>query len=44
MAREGALKAGPRGGEGTASLSASRPVLVVTPEPLVPVEVGRFFI
>jgi DNA-binding response OmpR family regulator len=33
MAREGALKAGPRDGEGTASLSASRPVLVVTPEP-----------
>ncbi len=33
MAREGALRAGPRDGEGTASLSASRPVLVVTPEP-----------
>jgi DNA-binding response OmpR family regulator len=33
MAREGALRAGPRDGEGTASLSASRTVLVVTPEP-----------
>jgi DNA-binding response OmpR family regulator len=33
MAREGALRAGPRDEEGTASLSASRPVLVVTPEP-----------
>jgi DNA-binding response OmpR family regulator len=32
MAQEGALKAGPRDGEGTASLSASRTVLVVTPE------------
>ena len=34
MAREGALRAGPRDGEGTASLSASRTVLVVTPEPI----------
>jgi len=33
MAREGALRAGPRGWEGTASLSTSRTVLVVTPEP-----------
>jgi DNA-binding response OmpR family regulator len=33
MAREGALRAGPRDGEGTVSLSASRTVLVVTPEP-----------
>ena len=33
MAREGALRAGPRDGEGTASLSASRTVLVVTSEP-----------
>lgn len=33
MAREGALRAGPRDGEGTASLSASRTVLVITPEP-----------
>ncbi len=33
MAREGALSAGPRDGKGTASLSASRTVLVVTPEP-----------
>jgi DNA-binding response OmpR family regulator len=33
MAREGALRAGPRDREGTASLSASRTVLVVTPEP-----------
>jgi DNA-binding response OmpR family regulator len=33
MAREGALRAGPRDGEGTDSLSASRTVLVVTPEP-----------
>jgi DNA-binding response OmpR family regulator len=32
VAREGALKSGPRDGEGTASLSASRTVLVVTPE------------
>jgi DNA-binding response OmpR family regulator len=32
MAREGALRAGPRDGEGIASLSASRTVLVVTPE------------
>lgn len=32
MARAGALRAGPRDGEGTASLSASRTVLVVTPE------------
>jgi DNA-binding response OmpR family regulator len=32
VAREGALKARPRDGEGTASLSASRTVLVVTPE------------
>jgi DNA-binding response OmpR family regulator len=32
VAREGALKAMPRDGEGTASLSASRTVLVVTPE------------
>jgi len=32
VAREGALRAGPRDGEGTASLSASRTVLVVTPE------------
>ena len=33
MAREGALRAVARDGEGTASLSASRTVLVVTPEP-----------
>ncbi len=33
MAREGALRAGPRDEEGTAPLSASRTVLVVTPEP-----------
>ena len=33
MAREGALRAEPRYEEGTASLSASRTVLVVTPEP-----------
>ncbi len=33
MAPDGALRAGPRDGEGTASLSASRTVLVVTPEP-----------
>lgn len=32
VAQEGALRAGPRDGEGTASLSASRTVLVVTPE------------
>jgi len=32
VAREGALGAGPRDTEGTASLSASRTVLVVTPE------------
>jgi DNA-binding response OmpR family regulator len=32
VAREGALKAEPRDGEGTAFLSASRTVLVVTPE------------
>jgi DNA-binding response OmpR family regulator len=32
VAREGALRAGPRDREGTASLSASRTVLVVTPE------------
>lgn len=32
MAQEGALRAGPRDGEGIASLSASRTVLVVTPE------------
>jgi DNA-binding response OmpR family regulator len=32
VAREGALKSGPRDREGTASLSASRTVLVVTPE------------
>ena len=33
MAREGALRAERRDGEGTTSLSASRTVLVVTPEP-----------
>lgn len=33
MARDGALRAEPRDREGTASLSASRTVLVVTPEP-----------
>ena len=32
VAREGALRAGPRDGEGTTSLSASRTVLVVTQE------------
>ncbi len=32
MARKAARRAGPRGGEGPATLSASRPVLVVSPE------------